>query len=266
MAEKELTIFLILVNVVLLIFIGGILAFVLLYRQRKIQYQRETQLLQQLHQQEIMETQLNIQQQTMRDIGREIHDNVGQKLTLASIYSQSLLHAQALRTTESVSQLIEIAKLIDTSLQDLRQLSKSLVQPELAQTPLNELLQQETSQINQLGRCQVHLTLPLAPIVLDTFVKNNVFRIAQEFIQNSLKHARCQNIWLNVEVQAQILIFEFKEDGKGFDTEAQQAGIGLSNIKRLLNELSAFNDSLTSVLEKGTTLRFLIPYQTSHEI
>ncbi|MCA0233601.1 MAG: histidine kinase [Bacteroidetes bacterium] len=262
MAEKELTIFLILVNVVLLIFVGGILAFIVLYRQRKIQYIRETQLLQQLHQQELMEAQLAIQQQTMRDIGREIHDDVGQKLTLASIYAQVLLHSKALKTTDSFSQMTEIAKLIDTSLQDLRQLSKSLVQPELTHTPLEDLLRQEVAQINQLGSCHVHLLLPSAPLLLDTSIKNNIFRISQEFMQNSLKHAFCQTIWLNISIKPDRIDFVFKDDGKGFEIDRQSTGIGLANVKRRLSELAAFDDSFTSTLGSGTTLQFSIPFLT----
>ncbi|AYQ31883.1 sensor histidine kinase [Runella sp. SP2] len=260
MAEKELTIFLILVNVVLLIFVGGILAFIVLYRQRKIQYIRETQLLQQLHQQELIETQLAIQQQTMRDIGREIHDDVGQKLTLASIYTQGLLHSKTIKSDVFFSQISEIAKLIDTSLQDLRQLSKSLVQPELTHTSLEDLLRQEVVQFNQLGSCHVHLSLPSAPLLLDTSIKNNIFRTSQEFMQNSLKHASCQNIWISIYIKPNRLDFVFKDDGKGFEIDMQSTGIGLSNVKRRLSELTAFDESFVSILGSGTTLQFSIPF------
>lgn len=261
MAEKELTLFLVLVNVVLLIFIGGFCAFVFLLRQRKIQFKRETELLEQIYQQQLVERQLDTQQQTMRDIGREIHDNVGQKLTLASIYSQGLLHRQLLPTTETALQIGEIAKLIDTSLQELRQISRTLVYPESAQKTLNELLEQEAALTNQLELCNIHLGLPPFCLILTTFEKNNIFRITQEFIQNSLKHSRCHNIWICVELQSTNLVFTFKDDGMGFEIGTQNTGIGLVNIKRRLGNLKVLNESLTSALGHGTTLHFSILYQ-----
>lgn len=157
MAKNELTLFLILVNVTILIFIGGIAVFVILYRQRKIQHEKEKQLLRQLHHQALIETQLDVQKLTMFDIGREIHDNVGQKLTLASLYTQRLLYARQAEYQEQ--QVTEIAKIINDSLQDLRQLSKSLVQPELAQKSLFELLMQESVQVNQAGMCQLQINM-----------------------------------------------------------------------------------------------------------
>lgn len=257
MAEKELTIFLILVNVILLIFIGGIIAFIILYRQRRLQDKKDKELLQQLHQQQLIETQLDIQQQTMRDIGREIHDNVGQKLTLASIYLQSVLHAKQFNEFEN--QIQDVNKIINDSLRDLRQLSKSLVQPELAQKTLFELLQNEAIQINASGICRLNIVMTPESIVLNTSTKNNLFRLAQEFIQNSIKHARCKNIKLIINQQDDTIHFEFTDDGIGFDmNKAQNTGLGLSNMNRRISELQAIDYEFISIIGKGTTLKFAL--------
>ena len=256
MEDKELTIFLILVNVTLLIFIGGIAAFVMLYRQRKISHEKEKQLLHQLHRQELMQAQLEAQQQTMRDIGREIHDNVGQKLTLASLYTQRILFAR--QSDQPEHRITEIAKIINDSLQDLRQLSKSLVQPELAQKSLFELLTQEALQVNQSGMCQLTISMHPSDMFFSVSTKNNLFRLAQEFIQNSLKHAQCRHISINIEQKQETVYFHFADDGIGFDVNEKKSGIGLSNIKRRANELSVTDYVFSSTPHLGTELRFAL--------
>jgi signal transduction histidine kinase len=250
--EREITIFIVIANVILLIFIGGIVVFIAQYRKRRIVHQSEKELMHQVHQQELLSNQIEIQTQTMRDIGREIHDNVGQKLTLASIYSNQLSHENP-----SQNQKIEqISKLLNESLQDLRVLSKSLVQPQLAQYDLLELLKLEAEQINQTG-VKLRIKSELKSIDLATESKNSIFRLLQEFIQNSLKHAKCKQIVVNIDKIAQKTIISIADDGTGFDQNIKKEGIGLANMKRRANEIGA-DFELKSEIRKGTKLNLII--------
>ena len=90
MGTSEITIFIFLINIILLIFITSSIIFVLQYRKRKLLYEQEKTQIEELHKLDLLNKLLQVQQQTMQFIGREIHDSVAQKLTLASIYSQQL--------------------------------------------------------------------------------------------------------------------------------------------------------------------------------
>jgi signal transduction histidine kinase len=248
MGEREITIFIVIANVILLIFIGGIVVFIAQYRKRQILHENEKERISKMHQQELLSNQIEIQTQTMRDIGREIHDNVGQKLTLASIYSNQLSHENPTQNQK----IEQISKLLNESLQDLRQLSKSLVQPQLAQYNLLELLKHEASQINQTG-VKLKIQTELKSINLDFEKKNSVFRLLQEFIQNSLKHSKCRNIIVNIDEIDEKLQISIEDDGTGFDPNIKKEGIGLSNMKRRANEIEA-SFELESELGKGTKL------------
>lgn len=252
MGEREITIFIVIANVILLIFIGGIVVFIAQYRKRRIVYQNEKELMYQTHQQELLSNQIEIQTQTMRDIGREIHDNVGQKLTLASIYSNQLSHENPAQNQK----IEQISKLLNESLQDLRQLSKSLVQPQLAQYDLLELLNHEALQINQTG-VKLKIKTELKSIDLDFEKKNSVFRLLQEFIQNSLKHSKCRQIVVNIDKIDEKLRISIEDDGTGFDQNIKKDGIGLSNMKRRANEIEATFE-LNSELGKGTKLVLIL--------
>ena len=91
MGETELLITIILYNLFFILFIISVLVYIKRYKERKNEYLKELQHTNEEHQKEILKTQLEIQQSTMAEIGRELHDNIGQKLTLASLYSQQLI-------------------------------------------------------------------------------------------------------------------------------------------------------------------------------
>jgi signal transduction histidine kinase len=253
MGEREIVIFIVIANIILLVFIVGIIAFIFQFRKRKLLHNQEKDLISQTHSQQLLEKQLETQYQTMKVLGQEIHDNVGQKLTLASIYSQQIAHANQY---PELSQKIEtISKLLNESLQDLRQLSKSLVQPQLAQYDLLELLEQESLQINQTG-VKLRVNTTLNTIDLDINQKNSLFRLLQEFIQNSLKHAHCKYVTVSITQIEQKMMISIEDDGIGFDGAIQKEGIGLSNMKRRAFEMN-FDFYLESIPQKGTKLTLI---------
>ena len=111
MQQTEIYTALIISTCIVIIFITGIVLFILQYRKRKIQYQSEKKAMELLHLNEMKEATLQMQQLTMQDIGREIHDGVGQRLTLASIYSKQLLHKNLSEENQSKMEEIRISSM-----------------------------------------------------------------------------------------------------------------------------------------------------------
>jgi signal transduction histidine kinase len=260
MGQSEITIFIILVNIVLLIFIAGTIIFVLQFRRRKMEYEREKHRAAEQHQHDLLNAQLEIQHQTMQHIGSEIHDSVGQKLTLASIYANQLSYYN--QYPELADKINAISNFVNESLDELRFLSKTLTQPALAQAELVELLGNESEQVNASGACHVYIQKKVPEPVLSLTVKNVLFRILQEFIQNSLKHAHCKRICITIDLdeQQQCLTIIAVDDGKGFDLSVEPKGIGLSNMDRRARQIgAAFH--LQSEQGKGTTLRLSLPVE-----
>ncbi len=259
MGETEFEIFAVLINLILLVFIVGIIVFFLKYHKRKLISEKEKALLNEQHAQDMLQSKLEIQQQTMQDIGREIHDNVGQLLTVASLYAHQLVYDN--KFPEHNKQAAEIGNIVDLSLAELRNLSKNLTSEKAEMHELIELLHNECTRINALNICKVtcnhnelNFTIPMA-------VKNMMVRIAQEFIQNSLKHAGCRNIVLDFNHTTAGLAVRMHDDGRGFEKNAapgNSTGIGLSNMKKRA-ELMGATFSHSSKLNEGTFLDIFIP-------
>jgi signal transduction histidine kinase len=102
--------------IVLLAFLVTVLAVMAIYRKRKLQHTREISDMNERFGRELLQTQVEVQQQTMKQIGWEIHDNVGQKLTLAVLYAEQL----DLGDPGAAQKISSIASIIHESLGDLR--------------------------------------------------------------------------------------------------------------------------------------------------
>ncbi|MEL6533918.1 MAG: ATP-binding protein [Bacteroidota bacterium] len=243
--------------VVLVIFAVTVLAVMLIYRRRKLEHKQEMQELNERYQQELLRSQLEIQQQTMEHIGREIHDNVGSQLTLASLYTNQL----PLGNGEEPSVGEQVGEIIDQALVDLRTLSKSLTAGHaMQQTSLWDLLKQEAEKLNRVNECSVVFAgdAPMVPGSLE--VNIFVLRIVQEFIQNSFKHARCTEIRVQLDGHPEGLQLQLSDNGIGFDPQGlgQNQGIGLQNMQYRAEIIQA-EFSLHSSQGGGAELTLLIP-------
>lgn len=256
MRSAEITIFVILANVILLILIGGIIVFVFQYRKRKMLHDKEKQIMEEKHKLELLHTQLNAQEQTMQFIGREIHDSVAQKLTLATIYTQKLEYEN--RLPEINDKLKRISSVINDSLEELRDLSRTLADNKMHETKLADLLFFECGRINDTGICKAVLEANMTRDISVT-VKSFLLRIVQEFMQNSLKHAEGDLITIQLEDADDGIRLLARDNGKGFDSSNMQSrGIGLGNMKRRVHLIGGiFN--LQSEPGKGTALEITIP-------
>lgn len=251
MGQTEYLLIIILFNILLVAFIVAAISFVIQYKNKK---KESIALLKQqhiLHQKELLATQIEIQTQTMQHIGREIHDNVGQKLTLASLYTQQLAYEnEALPINDKIA---GIGELINNALAELRHLSKSLTDNHIDSNDISILLKEEFAKIELLKKYILKVSITNDPIYLNYQTKSLLLRIVQEFLQNSIKHAACKTIAITLIKQDKIIL-TLSDDGKGFNPEKLIAkGIGLSNIKKRI-ALIGGNYSLQSTEGIGTKL------------
>lgn len=209
------------------------------------------------HQKEILATQIEIQNQTMQHIGREIHDNIGQKLTLASLYTQQLAYEnKAPHINENIE---SISAIINQSLSELRALSKSLTDDRISNSSIVELLQLECDQLQDLKKCVVDFKYNTTKITLSYPVKSVLLRILQEFMQNSIKHSNCNLISVHLNKNDTFITLQLSDNGQGFDTNSTKSkGIGLINMKRR-TEIIGGQFSFESALKNGTQMTITIP-------
>ncbi|WP_344828613.1 sensor histidine kinase [Chryseobacterium ginsenosidimutans] len=261
MGKTELLITIILFNIFFVLFMAAVMVYIRKYKQRKKEYLNEIEIKNEIHQKELLATQLEIQQATMQQIGRELHDNIGQKLTLVSLYTQQLLYEN--KVPEVSERIEQVSQIINQSLHDLRSLSKTLTDDNISQKEIVTLIQEEVDNTNSFKKCKVSFKHNFKQLDLGFAHKNLLLRITQEFIQNSIKHANCKNIFINLNTSEESLWeLNIKDDGIGFDkSNIKSNGIGLTNMKNRAEIIGA-NFSLESQKNLGTTLNIILKRQS----
>ncbi|WP_298762363.1 ATP-binding protein [uncultured Polaribacter sp.] len=195
---------------------------------------------------EIAETQIEIREETLRNISWELHDNIGQLLTLAKIQLQNT----------SPENINEVSETITKGLTEVRALSK-LINPEaIKNIRLIEAIQLEIDRFNRLNFIKSVLRIKGKEFPIDKKANIIIFRILQEFFSNTIKHSKGKNLNVDLDFRQNELVIIAKDDGIGFSSESIATGIGLENIRnraKLIGATAVF----TSEENKGTTLKMI---------
>ncbi|GAA3508996.1 hypothetical protein GCM10022393_21260 [Aquimarina addita] len=196
----------------------------------------------------IAETQIEIREETLRNISWELHDNIGQLLTLAKI--------QVDVAKDKPERLSEATDTITKSLQELRALSKLINPDAIKGLSLTEAITLEIERFNRLQYIEASITSNEEVQLLDDKIEIIMFRILQEFFTNTVKHSKASKLTVDVQYDKEKLVINAKDDGVGFnikDLNTKQ-GIGLCNIKsrgKLINadvELSSERGQGTAIM------------------
>jgi len=234
---------------------GFIIFFVITYYKKQQENAREKHLLQTKFNEDLLKSTFEIQEKAFDDISRELHDNIGQQLSAASIYLNLLLKE---KDNSADSKLQSCRDIITGSLQDLRHISQTLLGEKIRTTGIIHSVQLEIDKINKLGICTGALKTTNTPVSLDPKKEIILFRIIQEAISNATKHAPGCHIEITIDPQQDNLRVYIKDNGKGFFPENIIApGIGLINMKSRAKTIGASYE-LKSAEGEGTAIEIIL--------
>jgi signal transduction histidine kinase/ligand-binding sensor domain-containing protein len=189
----------------------------------------------------------SIQEQVKKDIARDLHDEIGTRLATIKLYTTQLTQ-QAGETPVILSLKTTIFGLINDTISDVRNLLRKLNPQTLEQHGYVAAVEELFSRINASGVISTKLSLgesmvtqPAAPGELRSILTNRppadtevmLYRITQELVNNSLKHANAHTIELHIEQQADRMLLNYRDDGQGFDYGKAwrgASGLGLGGI------------------------------------
>lgn len=251
MGTTTLNIFIAFISIVTAVIVVGVLLFTFQYRKKKVLEAQDKENTDKLHKLDLLNLQVQIQRETMEFIGSEIHDSVTQKLTLASIYVQKMEYEN--RFPALSQDMKGISAIINDSLEELRNLSRSLTNRKLRESDLGLLMQLECDRVNDTGVIQATFSKGQT-VDFSVTEKSFLYRIVQEFVQNSLKHAECSRLTMELGSDEMGYQVKLTDNGKGFDVAAVSSdGIGLNNMRRRV-QLIGGSLQLESAPGRGTQL------------
>jgi signal transduction histidine kinase len=213
------------------------------------------------YEQEILKAQLEMQEQTFLNISQEIHDNIGQILSLIRLHVSTISPGDEVATERKISVSKE---LIDKAIEDLRNMSKRLNSEFVSQQGLSESLKFQLNLIGKSGLFTTSLELHGEEKPLDPEKKLIIFRIAQEALNNVIKHAGARNISVVLMYMPDKVILSIKDDGSGFDIphlpgrETPMSGIGTRNMYYRARLIGG-QFSIQSKSGEGTIAQLVLP-------
>jgi signal transduction histidine kinase len=228
-----------------------IIVFVLEFRGRQNSYHKEKELMNAQFEQTLLRSQIEVQEATFSTLGKELHDNIGQLLSVAKM----MISVSQESITNPPPSLNTAFETLGKALVEVRSISKTLNKEWLEQFNLVDNLAAEAEHINQSNIINIHLS-QADDLPLNTDKQIILFRIIQEAIQNAIKHAKAKNIGIDITKDENRVNITIKDDGVGFNKEAKSQGIGILNMKQRAKMLGAEIDWQIS---KGCSVLIHIP-------
>lgn len=259
--ERSTIIISIAITSIFILMLISFIAFVIyLLNHRHIDHHRRIATLKSEFEQTLLSTQLEIQEQTFQNISREIHDNIGLSLTLAKLNLNTISWNNGPNSRDKVSGSVEF---ISKAIEDLSYISKTLNTDFIEENGLLHALELEIKKIKKLGIFEVKLEISGSPVYMKTQKELVIFRIIQEVLNNSIKHAQAKSLSIFLNYYANHVFIQISDDGRGFMDDNKdpkmRRGTGLLNIVKRASIVDG-QCEVKSEPGKGTKVTMEVPF------
>ncbi len=221
----------------------AIIVFFVVYQQRLLAQRDEIRQMELDYQKDLLHSSMQTQETERRRIAADLHDSIGSQLSAAKLYIKQMRHD---KPPENLSFLREESlNLLDETIRNVRVITQNLLPPSLEQFGLAAALEDLSSRIRESGLLEIDCLCNRADTRFAPEQETAVYRIVQELINNTLKHAAANRAEIRTGfITDRIFALSYRDDGAGFDARAiagdhKAKGLGLKNIESRANVLGA---------------------------
>lgn len=228
-------------------------------RQKLINMSKELQCLNNVPQLVDGQTKEEILQEERHRLARELHDSVSQQLFAATMLLSSMNEMGIEQQLPDIfqKQLETVTHVINESQSEMRALLLHLRPINLEGKSLLKGIEQLLVELQT--KIEIKITWDMDDIILDTGMEDHLFRIVQELLSNTLRHAKAQSLELYLKKVGQVVLLRVVDDGIGFDMHSQKVGsYGLQNIQERVQGMGG-SCRIISFLGKGSSVEIKIP-------
>lgn len=256
--NEEVIFTLIVGTIILIVLVAFIISFATIFERNRQRHRQEKTALKAQYEQEILQSQIEVQNQTLAYIGQELHDNIGQLLSVTKINLNVVEDSLEQHQFELVLDNFQQAnQLIDVIITEVRGLSKSLDGNFVQEFGLSKSLESELQRIEKTRKFATQFTTKGDVFGLGFQKEIILFRIAQEVLNNAIKHAQATTLSVNLLYQPSSFTLQIADNGKGFNVQLAQSqnlndsGVGLRSIQKRTNLIGGIC-TFESVIGVGT--------------
>ncbi|HJW16891.1 MAG TPA: PAS domain-containing protein, partial [Flavisolibacter sp.] len=208
------------------------------------------------HQKAINQATVETQEQERSEIGKELHDNVNQVLTTTKLYLDLAISNPELRD----EMVLKSNKNIINVINEIRQLSRSLMNPSIGDLGLIDSINDLIENINLTRK--LHVSLQAKAEIEDLLDKNQkltIFRIIQEALNNAIKHAKASKVNIKILFNTSLVEVVIEDNGIGFNLQKVKKGAGLKNIQNRIYLINGTHN-IESAPFKGSKIIINFPF------
>jgi len=202
---------------------------------------------------------IQAQEQERQRIARELHDDIGQRLSLLMVQVEQVNRELPVFPMEAYGQFAELLEGLDEVTSDVHQLSHKLHSSKLQYLGLNAALNELCQQISAQHGVMVFQRMDDLPD-LTSEVQLCLYRVAQEALNNVVRHSNSKTAFVRLAEVAGMARLTITDMGNGFDPQRTGEGLGLASMReRLRSVQGTFN--VSSSRESGTKIQAEVPYE-----
>ncbi|QNK63711.1 sensor histidine kinase [Pedobacter sp. PAMC26386] len=258
-SSKELIILIFIITFIFLIAPLFLIIYIFLYNKKKAKHLEEKEVLKKTFELELLKSQIEVQEHILQTIASDLHDNIGQLLSLTSM-TLSSIKADHLREEK----INTAAELTQRAIKELRQLSKKMNGQELIKKSLGHAIAYELDWLSKSLAFDVQFKDNTTHSISAHADKELIlFRLFQEILSNILRHAQASQIKITIDQTKDSLSLCVKDNGKGFVLEEKITagdGLGLFNLQKRTLMMDG-NFIINSNPGAGTEIQVSIPYK-----
>lgn len=204
--------------------------FLVFVRKKRIINEKKKELSRNFERQ-LLQTKLEIQNETLTSVSREIHDNIGQVLSFVKLSLATSVH---LNSGDKHHKIQESIQLISEVISDLRDLSKSLSFDKIKKEGLVKVIAYDIERLQKSGIINASFAVNGDPIMMSGQIDLVLYRIFQEIVNNTLKHAESKDLFIDLKFEKKCFTLMIKDSGRGFSEDSLEMGhgLGLENIRQ----------------------------------
>lgn len=191
-------------------------------------------------------------------ISQDLHDDVGQKMTVLLFEMRTLREKVEKKQAISLQEMDSLIRSTGVVLKHVRQILYQLHPPSLSKTPLPNVLAAFCSTFEESNNLHIDFSFQKEFPDLPDKVATAIYRFVQEGLTNVVKHAKASSVWINLDYEDGDLAISLEDNGQGFDLNNHHEGFGLHGIKERFLMLGGSLD-IESAPGNGTRLSGTVP-------
>jgi two-component system, NarL family, sensor kinase len=242
--------------------VGFILAMLFFYQRKRQKQERELIRLKEEYEQEVLRSQLEIQESTMKTIAQELHDNIGQSLSVIKLWMSMAPISANHEAYEGVQNSKEMLQKV---IRDMADLTKSLHTDRIADIGLSEAIQFDLAAIRRSGVLKILLETPGDEFHFTDQKSIFIFRMYQEMMNNIIKHSKATQVKVQILYSGNnTFVLTVEDNGVGFDlkqkkeSSSSSSGLGLKSMQNRAKLIGA-DLSIKSEPGRGTIVTVEVP-------